>query len=59
MIVSLTEKLLITFGLNCAKLMRALVKLNLLITTLTIGNIKHFLRNLSLLMIALLGLSRL
>jgi hypothetical protein len=40
--------------------MRALVKLNLLIMTLTIGNIKHFLRNLeSRLMIALLGLSQL
>jgi hypothetical protein len=40
--------------------MRALVKLNLLIRTLTIGNIKHFLRNLeSRLMIALLGLSQL
>jgi hypothetical protein len=40
--------------------MRALVKLNLLIRTLTIGNIKHFLRNLeSRLMITLLGLSQL
>jgi hypothetical protein len=45
-------------GLNFAILMRALVKLNLLVITLTIGSIKPFLRNLeSLLMIALLGLS--
>jgi hypothetical protein len=56
----LTKKLLIMFTLNCAILMRTLVKLNLLIRTLTIDSIKHFLRNLeSLLMIDLLGLSRL
>jgi hypothetical protein len=33
------------FGLNCAILMRALLKLSHLIRTLTIDSIKHFLRN--------------
>jgi hypothetical protein len=48
------------FDLNYATLMRALVKLNLLVKTLIIGNTKPFLRNLeSLLMIVLLGFSRL
>jgi hypothetical protein len=42
MIVSHTLKLLMTFVI----LMRTLVKLSHLIRTLTIGNIKHFLRNL-------------
>jgi hypothetical protein len=60
MIESLTYKLLMIFDLNCVTLMRALVKLNLLIRIPTIGSIKSFLRNLeSLLMIALLDLSRL
>jgi hypothetical protein len=44
--------------LNCAILMRALMKSNLLIRTLIINSIRLFLRNLvNLLMIALLGLS--
>jgi hypothetical protein len=42
MIMSLTLKPLMMFGLNCAILMRALLRLNLLIKILTIGNIKHF-----------------
>jgi hypothetical protein len=33
------------FSLNCAILMRALLKLNILVRTLTIGCIKAFLRN--------------
>jgi hypothetical protein len=46
------------FGLNGAKLMRAHLKLNLLIRILRIGSIKPLLRNLeSHWMIALLGLS--
>jgi hypothetical protein len=45
MIVSHTLKLLMMFGLNCAILMRALLKLSHLIRTLTIDSIKHFLRN--------------
>jgi hypothetical protein len=58
MIVSHTLKLLMMFGLNFTILLRALLKLSHLIRTLTIGNIKPFLRNLeSLQMIALLGLS--
>jgi hypothetical protein len=58
MTVSRTLKLLMMFGLNCALLMRALLRLSLLIKILTIGNIKPSLRNLeNLLMIALLGLS--
>jgi hypothetical protein len=58
MTVSHTLKLLMMFGLNCALLMRALLRLSLLIKILTIGNIKPSLRNLeNLLMIALLGLS--
>jgi hypothetical protein len=45
-------------GLNCATLMRAHLKLNLLIRICTIGNIRRFLRNLeSSWMIALLDLS--
>jgi hypothetical protein len=45
-------------GLNCAILMRALLKSNLLIRTLIIDSIRLFLRNLvNLLMIDLLGLS--
>jgi hypothetical protein len=45
-------------GLNCATLMRARLKLNLLIRIRTIGNIRRFLRNLeSSWMIALLDLS--
>jgi hypothetical protein len=60
MMESLTYKLLMMCGLNGAIPMKALVKLNLLIRTLTMGSIKYFLRNLdSLLMIVLLGLSRL
>jgi hypothetical protein len=56
--VSRTLKLLIIFGLSFAILMRALLKLSHLIRTLTIGNIKPFLRNLeSSWMIALLYLS--
>jgi hypothetical protein len=48
------------FDLNCATLMRALVKSNLLVRTLTIAIIKPFFSNLeNLLMIILLGLSRL
>jgi hypothetical protein len=46
MIVSHTLKLLMMFGLSFAILMRALVKLSNLIRTLTIGNIKAFLRSL-------------
>jgi hypothetical protein len=46
------------FGLNCAILMRALLKLSLHVEILTIGNIKLSLRNLvNRLMIALLDLS--
>jgi hypothetical protein len=46
------------FDLNCATLMRAHVKLNLLIRICTIGNIRRFLRNLeSPWMIVLLDLS--
>jgi hypothetical protein len=57
MIVSRTLKLPMMFGLNCAILMSALLRLNLLIKVLTIVNIKLFLRNLeNLLMIALLDL---
>jgi hypothetical protein len=58
MIVSHTLKLLMMFGLSFAIFMRDLVKLSHLIRTLTIGNIKLFLRNLeSPQMIALLVLS--
>jgi hypothetical protein len=46
MIVSRTLKLLMMFGLNFVILMRALLKLSHLVMTLTIGNIKYFLRNL-------------
>jgi hypothetical protein len=46
MIVSHTLKLLMMFGLNFAILMMALLKLSYLVRTLTIRNIKHFLRNL-------------
>jgi hypothetical protein len=46
MTVSHTLKLLMMFGLSFAILMRALVKLSHLVSTLTIGNIKYFLRNL-------------
>jgi hypothetical protein len=57
-IVSRTLKLLMMFGLSFAIFMRALLKLSHLVRTLTIGNIKSFLRNLeSLWMIALLDLS--
>jgi hypothetical protein len=45
MIVSRTLKLLMMFVLNFAILMRALLKLSLLVRTLKIGSIKHFLRN--------------
>jgi hypothetical protein len=46
------------FGLNCATLMRVLVKLSHLIRTFTIDSTKLSLRNLvNLLMIDLLGLS--
>jgi hypothetical protein len=45
-------------GLNCAILMRALLRLSLLVRICTIGNAKLSLRNLvNLLMIALLDLS--
>jgi hypothetical protein len=45
-------------GLNCAILMRALLRLGLHVEILTIGNIRFFLRNLeSPWMTALLGLS--
>jgi hypothetical protein len=58
MIMSLTYKLLIMFSLNYAILMRALLRLSLLIRTRTIGNTNLSLRNLvNLLMTALLGLS--
>jgi hypothetical protein len=43
--VSHTLKLLMMFGLNYTILMRALLKLSLLMRTLTIGSIKPFLRN--------------
>jgi hypothetical protein len=46
MIVSRTLKLLMIFSLSFAILMRVLLKLSHLIRTLTIGNIKLFLRNL-------------
>jgi hypothetical protein len=46
------------FGLNCVIVMRALLRLSLLIKILTIGNTKLSLRNLvNLLMITLLGFS--
>jgi hypothetical protein len=45
-IMSRTLKLLTMFGLSFAILMRALVKLSHLIRTLTIGNIKPFLKKL-------------
>jgi hypothetical protein len=45
MIVSLTLKLLIIFGLNYTTLMRVLLRLSLLIRIRTIGNIKPLLRN--------------
>jgi hypothetical protein len=58
MIMSLTYKLLIMFGLNYAILIRALLRLSLLVRTRTIGNTNLSLRNLvNLLMTALLGLS--
>jgi hypothetical protein len=58
MIVSLTLKLLMMFGINYAIFMRAHLKLNLLVRILTIGSTKPLLRNLqSPWMIALLGLS--
>jgi hypothetical protein len=58
MIESLTYKLFMMFGLNCAILMRAHLKLNLLVRTPIIGSIRPFLRNLmNLLMIAVHGLS--
>jgi hypothetical protein len=45
-------------SLNCVTLMRAHLKLNLLVRIRTIGNIRHFLRNLeSPWMIAFLDLS--
>jgi hypothetical protein len=44
--VSHTLKLLMMFELNFAILMRAFLKLSHLVRTLTIGNIKRFLRNL-------------
>jgi hypothetical protein len=45
-------------SLNCATLMKARMKLNLIIRILTIGNLRHFLRNLeSPWMIGLLYLS--
>jgi hypothetical protein len=51
-------KLLTIFSLNCVIFMRALLKLNLLVRTLTIGSIKPLLRNLvNPLMIALLSLT--
>jgi hypothetical protein len=46
MIVSHSLKLLMMFGLSFAIFMRALVKLSNLIRTITIGNIKYFLKNL-------------
>jgi hypothetical protein len=46
LIVSHTLKLLMMFCITFVILMRTLVKLSHLIRTLTIGNIKHFLRNL-------------
>jgi hypothetical protein len=45
MIMSHTLKLLMMFVLNCAILMRALLKLNLLVRTLTVGSSKPFLKN--------------
>jgi hypothetical protein len=39
-------ELLMMSDLNCATLMRAHLKLNLLVRIHTIGNIRHFLRNL-------------
>jgi hypothetical protein len=39
-------KLLTIFGLNCATLMRPLLRLSLLVKILTIGSTKPFLRNL-------------
>jgi hypothetical protein len=54
---SLTYELLMMSGLNCATLMRARPKLNLLIRICTIDNIRRFLKNLkSPWMIALLDL---
>jgi hypothetical protein len=46
MIVSHTLKLLMMFGLSFAMLMRDLLNLSHPVRTLTIGNIKPFLRNL-------------
>jgi hypothetical protein len=40
MIVPLTLKLLMMFSLNCAILMRALLRLSLLVKILTIGSTK-------------------
>jgi hypothetical protein len=58
MIVSHTLKLFMTFDINCAVLMRALLRLSLLINILTIGSTKLSLKNLvNPLMITLLGLS--
>jgi hypothetical protein len=45
MIVSRTLKLLMMFDLSFVILIRALLKLSHLVRTLTIGNIKPFLRN--------------
>jgi hypothetical protein len=51
-------QLLMIFGLNCAILMRVLLRLSLHVKILTIGSIRPSLRNLvNLLMIALLDLS--
>jgi hypothetical protein len=58
MIVSHTLKLFMMFDINCAVLMRALLRLSLLINILTIGSTKLSLKNLvNPLMITLLGLS--
>jgi hypothetical protein len=45
MIESLIYKLLTISGLSYAILMRALLRLSLHVEILTIGNIRHFLRN--------------
>jgi hypothetical protein len=58
MIESHIYKLFMMFGLNCAILMRVLLRLSLCIKILIIGSTRLFLRNLvNRLMIALLGSS--
>jgi hypothetical protein len=58
MIVSHNLQLLMMFDLNCAILMRTLLRLSHLVRTLIIDSTKFSLENLvKLLMIALIGLS--